>query len=64
MAGLSILTGLGSKGYQYGPMMADYLAASLCGEPLPLPNDLVAAVHPMRGLIRAIIRGQSLSSNS
>ncbi|WP_162139672.1 tRNA (5-methylaminomethyl-2-thiouridine)(34)-methyltransferase MnmD [Kordiimonas gwangyangensis] len=64
LAGLSILTGLGSKGYQYGPMMADYLAASLCGEPLPLPNDLVAAVHPMRGLIRAIIRGQSLSSNS
>ena len=64
LAGLSILTGLGSKGYQYGPMMADYLAASLCGEPLPLPNDLVAAVHPMRALIRAIVRGQSASSDS
>jgi tRNA 5-methylaminomethyl-2-thiouridine biosynthesis bifunctional protein len=59
--GISVLTGLGSKGYQYGPILADYLAASLCGEPLPLPVDHIAALHPMRGLIRAIIRGQSAS---
>jgi tRNA 5-methylaminomethyl-2-thiouridine biosynthesis bifunctional protein len=59
--GLSMFTGLGSKGYQYGPVLADYLAASLCGEPLPLPTDHIAALHPMRGLIRSIIRGQSAS---
>lgn len=61
--GLSMLTGLGSKGYQYGPILADYLAASLCGDPLSLPMDHVAALHPMRGLIRTIIRSQSTSES-
>lgn len=55
--GISILTGLGSKGFQYGPILGEFLAASLCGEPLPLPKDHIPAIHPLRQIIRAIKRG-------
>ncbi|WP_417449697.1 tRNA (5-methylaminomethyl-2-thiouridine)(34)-methyltransferase MnmD [Kordiimonas sp.] len=61
--GLSILNGLGSKGFQYGPILGDYLAASLCGDPLPLATDHIALLHPLRRLIKDIIKGQSSSDN-
>jgi len=54
--GLYMLSGLGAKGYQYGPILGDYLAAMICGDPLPLPDDLVAPLHPLRDLIRTIKR--------
>ncbi len=54
--GLYMLAGLGLKGYQYGPLLGDYLAAIICGDPLPLPDDLVAPLHPLRDLIRTIKR--------
>ncbi|WP_262689499.1 tRNA (5-methylaminomethyl-2-thiouridine)(34)-methyltransferase MnmD [Kordiimonas aestuarii] len=63
LTGLSILTGLGSKGFQYGPILGNYLAAGLCGDPLPMPTDHIALLHPMRRLIRDIIKGQSSSDN-
>lgn len=56
--GLYMLSGLGSKGFQYGPLMAEFLAAQLCGDPLPLPLDTATAVHPLRDLIRRIKRKQ------
>ncbi len=55
--GISILTGLGSKGFQYGPLLGEFLAASLCGDPLPLPADQIPSLHPLRQKIRAVIRG-------
>jgi len=58
LEGLYMLTGLGSKGYQYGPLMAEFLAAQLCGDPLPLPLDTATAVHPLRDLVRRIKRKQ------
>ncbi|MFC4348457.1 bifunctional tRNA (5-methylaminomethyl-2-thiouridine)(34)-methyltransferase MnmD/FAD-dependent 5-carboxymethylaminomethyl-2-thiouridine(34) oxidoreductase MnmC [Kordiimonas lipolytica] len=56
--GLYMLAGLGSKGYQYGPLLGDYLAAMICGDPQPLPDKLVAPLHPLRDLIRSIKRKQ------
>mgnify|MGYP000285279756 CR=1 FL=1 len=46
--GLHALTGLGSHGFQTGPLLAELLAAYLTGAPLPLPADVAAAVHPAR----------------
>ncbi len=56
LPGLYMLTGLGSKGFQYGPLMADFLAAQICGDPLPLSIDAIPYIHPMRDLIRRIKR--------
>jgi tRNA 5-methylaminomethyl-2-thiouridine biosynthesis bifunctional protein len=56
--GLFLLSGLGSKGFQYGPLMAEYLAAQICGDPLPIPLDAVASLHPLRDLVRRINRRQ------
>lgn len=55
-SGLYILTGLGSKGFQYGPLLANYLAALIAGDPLPLPADMIAKLHPGRGLVKQIVR--------
>ncbi len=55
-AGLYLLTGLGSKGFQYGPVLANYLAALIAGDPLPLSADMIAKLHPGRGLVRHIVR--------
>jgi tRNA 5-methylaminomethyl-2-thiouridine biosynthesis bifunctional protein len=52
--GLYMLTGLGSKGYQYAPLLAEFIAAMICDEPLPLPDDIVPKLHPARSFVRAI----------
>lgn len=54
--GLYCLTGLGSKGYQYGPLLGEYLAAMICGEPLPIPKSLIAKLHPARSMVKSLIR--------
>lgn len=54
--GLYIHTGLGSRGLAYAPLCAEILACQLSGEPLPLQQSLVDALHPGRFLIRGIIR--------
>jgi len=57
--GLYCVTALGSKGFQYGPLLGEYIAAMICGEPSPLPRILHGKLHPVRGYIRDIIRGKS-----
>ncbi len=57
--GLYCLTALGSKGFQYGPLLGEYLAAMICGDPSPLPRNLHAKLHPARGYVSDIIRGKS-----
>lgn len=54
--GLYLLTGLGSKGFQYGPILANYLAALIADDPLPLPAKLIGKLHPGRGLVKHIVR--------
>lgn len=54
--GLYCLTGLGSKGFQYAPILAEYIASLVTGEPSPLPAKLMAKLHPGRGLVRDIVR--------
>lgn len=45
---LFLLTGLGSKGLTYAPLLAEYLADTLTGEPACLPRSLIKRVRPER----------------
>lgn len=54
--GLYCLTGLGSKGFQYGPLLGEYLAAMITGEPIPIPSTLIAKLHPARSVVKNLIR--------
>jgi tRNA 5-methylaminomethyl-2-thiouridine biosynthesis bifunctional protein len=54
--GLYMITGFGSKGYQYAPLCAEYLAAQICGDTNPLPYDTWRYLCPYRFNARALIR--------
>ena len=45
---LGVLTGLGSKGYLYAPILASCLVAEAMGLPLPLERWVWEALHPVR----------------
>ncbi|MFN9451927.1 MAG: FAD-dependent 5-carboxymethylaminomethyl-2-thiouridine(34) oxidoreductase MnmC [Rubrivivax sp.] len=55
--GLWVLGGLASRGLTWGPLAAELLAAQLSGAPLPLESELVDAVDPARGCVRAARQG-------
>lgn len=57
-SGLYVNTAHGSRGLISCPLSGELLAAQLNGEPLPLPSDLIRAIHPSRFLLRQLIRGQ------
>jgi tRNA 5-methylaminomethyl-2-thiouridine biosynthesis bifunctional protein len=46
--GLFVATGYGARGFVWAPLMAEFLASKLCGEPLPIGLELEAAVDPAR----------------
>jgi tRNA 5-methylaminomethyl-2-thiouridine biosynthesis bifunctional protein len=52
MPGLFALAALGGRGITLAPLLAELLAAQVCGEPLPLEADLVDAVDPARWLVK------------
>lgn len=54
-----VLTGLGSRGLTTAPLMAEILASQLCGEPLPMANELLNSVNPQRFVVRQCIRSES-----
>jgi tRNA 5-methylaminomethyl-2-thiouridine biosynthesis bifunctional protein len=54
--GLYANTAHGSRGLITAPLAGELLAAFLDGEPSPLPSPVVAALHPSRFLLRALIR--------
>lgn len=56
--GLYINAGHGSRGMISCPLSGELIAAWLNDEPLPLPADVVAAVHPTRFMLRRLIRGR------
>lgn len=43
---------LGSKGYAYAPICSELLAGLMCGEVLPLPENMVKNLSPNRKVIR------------
>jgi tRNA 5-methylaminomethyl-2-thiouridine biosynthesis bifunctional protein len=45
---VSVLTGLGSRGFTLAPLLAEHLIAILCGEPSPLPVDQADLLRPDR----------------
>jgi len=54
--GLFLLAGFGSKGFQQAPYAAEYLAAHLCGDPLPMASSVAGYLHPARAFIRRMIK--------
>jgi tRNA 5-methylaminomethyl-2-thiouridine biosynthesis bifunctional protein len=46
--GLFGLTGLGSRGFSFAPLLAEHIAAEALGAPSPLPAHLAALVAPDR----------------
>ena len=56
--GLYINAGHGSRGMVSCPLSGELIAAWLDNEPLPLPRDVVEALHPNRFMLRQLIRGQ------
>ena len=48
MVGVYALTGMGSKGFSFAPLCAEWLASYLLGEPLPLPDALAKQISPSR----------------
>lgn len=58
--GLYAFGGLGARGYLVAPVLAERLAAEICGEPQALGRSVLEALHPARFLARALKRGQQL----
>lgn len=52
-----VLSGFGSRGFAHAPLLAEALAADLCGEPSPLEREGRESVHPARFTIRSLKRG-------
>lgn len=48
----------GSRGVATGPFCGELLAAMVCAEPLPLEDDLLRRVLPVRALVRRAQRGR------
>jgi tRNA 5-methylaminomethyl-2-thiouridine biosynthesis bifunctional protein len=58
-AGVFLLTGFGSRGFSWAPLLAEHVAALAVGAPSPLPRDLAALVDPGRFARRAAKRGRN-----
>ncbi|GGC87995.1 bifunctional tRNA (5-methylaminomethyl-2-thiouridine)(34)-methyltransferase MnmD/FAD-dependent 5-carboxymethylaminomethyl-2-thiouridine(34) oxidoreductase MnmC [Halopseudomonas salina] len=58
LPGLYINTAHGSRGLISCPLSGELIAAMLENGPLPLPLDLVQAVHPSRFMLRQLVRGK------
>ncbi|WP_428943637.1 bifunctional tRNA (5-methylaminomethyl-2-thiouridine)(34)-methyltransferase MnmD/FAD-dependent 5-carboxymethylaminomethyl-2-thiouridine(34) oxidoreductase MnmC [Pantoea sp. FN060301] len=59
--GLFVLGTLGSRGLCSGPLAAEVLAAGLCGEPVPLDRETLAATHPNRYWVRRLLKGKAVN---
>lgn len=56
VAGLYVLSGLGSRGITWAPLLGEVLAAAITGAPLPLPGSLMDAIDPARFVSRGVRR--------
>jgi tRNA 5-methylaminomethyl-2-thiouridine biosynthesis bifunctional protein len=55
--GVFLLSGLGGRGFTTAPLLAEHVAAQICGAPSPLPASIAALVDPARFARRAARRG-------
>lgn len=46
--GLHVASGYGARGFVWAPLMGELLASRIAGDPLPVENELAAAVDPAR----------------
>ncbi len=58
---LFCLLGLGSRGLSSAPLMAEILASQICGDPLPMPVDVLTELHPSRMWVRKLRKGKALT---
>lgn len=56
--GLYAICGLGARGVQTAPLLADILSSYIAGTPCPVENTIREALHPARFLMRDIIKGK------
>lgn len=56
LAGVHILSGLGSRGLVTAPLLAEMIVASIVGAPSPVAADIAEALHPARFFIRDLKR--------
>nr|WP_276516193.1 bifunctional tRNA (5-methylaminomethyl-2-thiouridine)(34)-methyltransferase MnmD/FAD-dependent 5-carboxymethylaminomethyl-2-thiouridine(34) oxidoreductase MnmC [Rosenbergiella australiborealis] len=59
--GAYLLGGFGSRGICSAPLAAEVLASQLAGEPLPLDQSTLNALHPGRFWIRKILKGRPIT---
>lgn len=60
---LFMLAALGSRGLCSAPLAAELLASQMCGEPLPLDADTLAALNPNRLWVRKLLKGREVKPN-
>ncbi|WP_448569154.1 bifunctional tRNA (5-methylaminomethyl-2-thiouridine)(34)-methyltransferase MnmD/FAD-dependent 5-carboxymethylaminomethyl-2-thiouridine(34) oxidoreductase MnmC [Thalassotalea ganghwensis] len=58
---LYVLTGLGARGLCTAPLLADILAADLCGHPYPVDTEQLFNMAPNRFIIRDIIKRKNVT---
>lgn len=56
--GLYAITGLGSKGFQHGPLAGEVVASMIAGTALPVEAEMMKCLHPAKAAIRSLIRGE------
>jgi tRNA 5-methylaminomethyl-2-thiouridine biosynthesis bifunctional protein len=56
LPGLFVAGGFGSRGLAWAPLAAEVLAGWIEGTPMPLEAELLDAIDPARGLVRAARR--------
>jgi tRNA 5-methylaminomethyl-2-thiouridine biosynthesis bifunctional protein len=54
--GIYLIGGLGARGFTTAPILGERIASEICGEPAPLPQAVLDAIHPARFLHRALKR--------
>ncbi|NHB86494.1 bifunctional tRNA (5-methylaminomethyl-2-thiouridine)(34)-methyltransferase MnmD/FAD-dependent 5-carboxymethylaminomethyl-2-thiouridine(34) oxidoreductase MnmC [Photorhabdus tasmaniensis] len=59
---LFVIGALGSRGLCSAPLSAEILAGQIFGEPLPLDNETLAALHPNRFWIRKLLKGREVKT--
>ncbi len=59
---LYCMLGLGSRGLSSAPLLAETLASQICGDPLPLPIDVLEELHPSRMWVRKLKKGKAITA--
>lgn len=55
---LYMIAGLGSRGLTTAPLLGELLASQICGEPLPLSEDILQVLSTNRTWMRNLVRGR------